>query len=165
MEGLKVSLGWIYVFYPTTEVYKMPLSELITVVRECLELMNDKAFMMENAWLAESLLNDRVRIRPIRERFPDPVETTTPTRIATQFAGNASRYDPIKNTNGSADIRDISPAESQLRTSAIKSSSRSPTGQKSHETWRRELMAGLALLANPLPAKGEKKMSLSRRKL
>lgn len=152
-------------FYPTTDVYRMPLPELITVVRECLRQMNDKAIMMENTWLAESLLNDRVKVQPIRERFPEPVPTTTAARIPSILAGNAPRYDLIKNTDGITSSQDDSLADSQLRASTTKSLSVSPTGGKSHKAWQTELKASLALLANRLPAKGEKKPGPVRRKL
>ncbi|KJA23853.1 hypothetical protein HYPSUDRAFT_65970 [Hypholoma sublateritium FD-334 SS-4] len=165
-SGRKWSMqGWMYVFYPTTDIYRMPLPELITVVRECLTQMNEKAIKMENTWLAESLLNDRVQIQPIHKRLSEPVPTTAAARITAMLAGNTPHCDPIKNTDDTTETRNVSFAKSQPRVSTTKSLSVSPTGEKSHKAWQSELKAGLALLANRLPTKGEEKPGPVRRKL
>ena len=42
---------WSYVFFPTTEVYRMPYPDLVNCMRHALHFVYTKASVMEQGWL------------------------------------------------------------------------------------------------------------------
>jgi len=44
-------IGWSYVFFPTTEVYRMPYPDLVNCIRDALRFVYTKASAMEQGWL------------------------------------------------------------------------------------------------------------------
>ncbi|KAF8960947.1 hypothetical protein BDZ97DRAFT_1760400 [Flammula alnicola] len=67
--GKKWSMqGWTYIFYPSSEIYRMPLVEIIRLVRKTLENLNSAALQMENKWLAEALLREAPPARALSRR-------------------------------------------------------------------------------------------------
>ncbi|PPQ82707.1 hypothetical protein CVT25_009404 [Psilocybe cyanescens] len=50
--------GWAYMFYPTTQLYHKPYSELIDLLRLLLMNLNRKAIELENKWLNDSLMKE-----------------------------------------------------------------------------------------------------------
>lgn len=43
--------GWSYVFFPTTEVYRMPYPDLVSCIRDALRFVYTRAHAMEQGWL------------------------------------------------------------------------------------------------------------------
>ncbi|KAF8166260.1 hypothetical protein BJ912DRAFT_1002836, partial [Pholiota molesta] len=132
------SAGWTYIFYPTTELYRMPLSDLISLVSNSLKTLNDAARKMENTWLAESLLY-------YRERPPESLQHTG--------VGVAPASEKELLTSPTL--------VSKIKLPRRRSVSVAATGAKNPKIWKKELETGLALLAERLPKRLPKDLAES----
>ncbi|KAF5313047.1 hypothetical protein D9619_003559 [Psilocybe cf. subviscida] len=128
--------GWTYIFYHTSSMYNMPLTELIPQVRLCLEKVNAHAKKMDNAWLAEALLQNKLPPKSTPQiPFPGPITQTVvginPNAPELCYE-NASRMHEVN--------EDKRPASTLGRIPP------SSTGKKPQDVWEMELAAGLAIL-------------------
>jgi hypothetical protein len=114
-------------------MYNMPFTELIPQVRLCLEKVNALAKKMDNAWLAEALLQDKLppKLTP-RIPFPGATIQTVP---GIDPDAPELRYD------NTAQVHEVNTPS--LKAGRILPSS---TGKKPQDVWEKELAAGLAIL-------------------
>lgn len=89
--------GWSYIFAPTVEVYRMPYSKLIPMLRQALTTLKDQAIEIENKWLALSLLREQrmalkartfvsqspQQVANKKEVVPNPTPVSQPSSMAT----------------------------------------------------------------------------------
>ncbi|KAF8180432.1 hypothetical protein BJ912DRAFT_981294, partial [Pholiota molesta] len=144
--GKKWSMqGWTYIFYPTTELYRMPLSDLISLVSNSLKTLNDAARKMENTWLAESLLY-------YRERPPESRSTQAKEKTSAIDVHPTVQHTDVDVAPASAKELLTSPTlVSKIKLPRRRSVSVAATGAKNPKIWKKELETGLALLAERLP--------------
>ena len=88
-------IGWSYIFAPTVEVYRMPYSKLIPILRQALTTLKDQAIEMENKWLALSLLREQrmaLKAKTLVLQSPQQIvveKEAVPTRVS-QHSGTAT---------------------------------------------------------------------------
>lgn len=144
----KLNAGWTYLFFPTTDIYRMPLPELITLVRKTLQDLNRSAIRQENAWLADALF--KAQSKP------------SPPPIRTSIAEHSWNANTIKATSANSFKSDYE-IMYRIRKPPVNNPSKSPkipsftsTGGKSREAWKAQLEEGLALLTKHAVPGGKK---------
>jgi hypothetical protein len=157
--------GWTYIFYPTIEVYSMPYHQLIPKLRQLLESLNSQAIRLENSWMASSLLSER-GVSPVN---PESKQIRGRTNFQTDRPG-MNKGQSIKNPESpdwsqralagrdstpdnqfshrqpTADAAVQIPRADPITKPYKPAPKPTATAAKPHDTWKAELLAGMALL-------------------
>jgi len=160
---LPLPAGWTYIFYPTIEVYSMPYHQLIPKLRHLLESLNLQAIRLENSWMASSLLSERAlspispesnqtqgrtnfqNDRPGMNKGQSTKDRESPDWSQGVMAGHDSTFDNQFSYRQPA-------LDAAVHTDPITNPYKpapkpTATAAKPRDTWKAELTAGMALLA------------------
>jgi hypothetical protein len=158
--------GWTYIFYPTIEVYSMPYHQLIPKLRQLLESLNSQAVRLENSWMASSLLSERGKSsvnpesqqirgqtniqngRPGMNKGQTIKDRESPDWSQRDMAGRGSTSDnQFLHRRPPLDAAVQIPDADAITTPYKPAPKPTATAAKPHDTWKAELMTGMALLA------------------